>query len=357
MKPTWIFSILLAVVVNACLWLKYANDVDSPSVSVASTNALNPAESACASQLDAPVAGSPISGGAVADYSEDLAKVGAGRASIPLSVLNASTLSAQSLPAPLTLTALEELTALLQGDELNFITSNAIYELKERLVGELENNGALQAEVIDLFLADPAGDMGQSLKAVLQRVSSPHVEDMAIALAQSLDRNELLMGLEILQQQNGVDSGSTYVGRNAILMHAEDAEVVIAALTGFTEAPMSLQDQGETLEVMSQMLVHEDEGVRAESLRAFGRMAKTMEGLEPVLANLDGPNAIDAAFALYESPVSSVVLRDVLVARMADASLDVELRQVLAATLKRFSLAPEQHDAYVAFNKKHPVLE
>jgi hypothetical protein len=123
MKPTWVFYIFLAVVVNACLWLKYANNVDSPSVSVASTNTLSPAESACVSQLDAPVTGSPISEGTVADYSENLAKVGAGRASTPLSVLNASTLSAQSLPAPLTLTALEELTALLQGDELNFRAS------------------------------------------------------------------------------------------------------------------------------------------------------------------------------------------------------------------------------------------
>ena len=219
---------------------------------------------------------------------------------------------------------------------------SAIGEIQQRLTDSAKQDNKVLAQLISAFEENLDNHaIKQNLFLILAQINDPEVEVLAKDLVRSDDRATRISGLDLLGELK-IPSKETWALTKGILAdNPDDPEILLSAMHAVPNMPLSDQENGELIGVLSNLTQSDNEAVRSASILSISQWAKDAKQLAPVIQALNSEvtdDKISAAMALEQSSVVDPTLRETLLEKMTDDKELWEVRTMSANALGRFNL-------------------
>lgn len=136
-----------------------------------------------------------------------------------------------------------------------------------------QDSEALQA-LISAFtenLADPV--VSDPLFAILAQIQDPEVEQLAVTLSRSTERNEQIAGLDLLGSLNLPNQETLELTRQIMAGHPDDPQLLLSAIHAAQPMPLAENDSDNMLSSLGELTAHQDAAVRSASLLSIAQWA------------------------------------------------------------------------------------
>ncbi len=180
---------------------------------------------------------------------------------------------------------------------------------------------------------------------VLSDVPTPEVEQFAKQLVATNDRENQIMGLNLLGDLGISNIDNLNLASSILLESQDDPKILLSALHALPKVNLPEQENIQIVNILSLLTDNRDDAVRSASLLKIPQWAKTEQQLEPVIQSLYSDVAddkISAAMALEQSSVVGERLKNSLLEKMSDNNELWEVRSMSANALSRFSLSEDE---------------
>ena len=240
-------------------------------------------------------------------------------------------------PASTMSNAIDHLMALSDSKD-----SRLVAESLQQVLNLATQDTQALTTLIDAFNNNVDGvHIKDNLLQVLAEINDPEVEQLALDLAQSSDRDTRISGLDLLAELNIPSEETLRLTTDVLWQNQDDPEMLLSALNAVPDLTLPQEQNTQVLTLFNTLSKNDDDGVRSASLFAIASHAKNTNELEPVLQALNsniGDDKISAAMALEQSPVTSLILKNTFFDKMTDETELWEVRTMAANSLGRFSL-------------------
>ncbi len=249
--------------------------------------------------------------------------------------------------------ATERLIVALMGIEEGEEEDQLRAYTQQKLLEELARNPEALRFALDELAQTAGSEKAAELAVVLGLLPDPEVEARALALARTGNRDQRLLGLELLDRLN-IENPETRAGVVEILRNEQDNEVLGAAVYALHPGVSSPADAREVRAVLSPLTGASDAELRRRSVIALAEWAHEAGDLDTVLTGLRDPSPdvrAGAAFALSQTVVWTPASRAALAARVGDPDEDWTVREQAWYSLAPLPQDQASYEAYQAFRE------
>ena len=230
-----------------------------------------------------------------------------------------------------------------------------VNKTKQDLLVLAKNNSVALDELLTAYSDNLTNESIQDLLfQIVSQVKDPKVEALGRELALSSDRDNRIAGFDLLGELQIPSEANLKLSMDALAQDTNDKELVLSALHALPKMPLSAEDNGKVVDMLSDLSTNENEAIRSESLISTAKWAKTEEELSAVIKALDSEtidDRISAAMALEQSTVVGTSLKTSLLAKIQDQNELWEVRSMSANALGRFNLSTSEFSSLQDFRK------
>jgi len=242
---------------------------------------------------------------------------------------------------------------------LTFSDGNVDYkrvnDIKKQLLVLARNDREALTTLVTAYRESSSNKMVQEqLLQIVSQIKDVEVENSALALASSSNKDDQLAGLELLGELKIPNDKTVSVIESTLTQNQDDEKLVLAALHALPNMRLSSSQNEGLIDELNQLVMSESEAIRSESIIALGQFAKDETQMEAVLLALNSSvvdDKISAAMALEQSHITGDHIKDVLMTKMQESSELWEVRAMSANALERFNLDDYEYSLLADFRR------
>ncbi|MBT5934182.1 HEAT repeat domain-containing protein [Sulfurimonas sp.] len=202
------------------------------------------------------------------------------------------------------------------------------------------------------YLSNPK--LEKQLSQIVSQIKDPKVENFAQDLATSEDRQQNIIGFDLLGELQIPNEKTLQISTEALSQFSGDKELTLSALHAMPHLNLPQSKNNEIVMLLSELSISQDEAVRSESIITLGQWAKSeleISAVVDALSSSTNDDRISAAIALEQSHVVGNSLKTVLLEKLEDTAELWEVRAMSANSLERFDLNNNEFSILENFRK------